>query len=75
MKPRVIIRTAIGSREPLNGVVQHTQDYIKELKSMLKEVKVVVLDKTEDIFNEFTKAYNREGSTILVEYGDYYNDR
>ena len=42
---------------------------------MLTEVKVVVLDKTENIFNEFTKAYDRVGSTILIEYGDYYNDR
>jgi len=75
MKPKVIIRTAIGSREPLNGGVQHTQNYIEELKSMLTEVEVVVLDRTEDIFNEFTKAYDRDGSTILVEYGDYYNDR
>tara|TARA_A100001201_G_scaffold127061_1_gene111674 strand:+ start:384 stop:1724 length:1341 start_codon:yes stop_codon:yes gene_type:complete len=75
MKPKVIIRTAIGSREPLNGGVQHTQNYIEELKSMLTEVEVVVLDKTEDIFNEFVMAYDRDGSTILIEYGDYYNDR
>ena len=75
MKPKVIIRTAIGSREPLNGGVQHTQNYIEELKSMLTEVEVVVLDKTENIFMEFTKAYDRDGSTILIEYGDYYNDR
>ena len=75
MKPKVIIRTAVGSREPLNGGVQHTQNYIKQLKEMLTEVKIVELNKTENIFNEFTKAYSRDGSTILVEYGDYYNDR
>ena len=75
MRPKVIIRTAIGSREPLNGGVQHTQNYIKQLKEILTEVKVVELNKTENIFNEFTKAYSRDGSTILVEYGDYYNDR
>ena len=73
MKPRVIIRTAIGSLEPLNGGVQHTQNYIKELKSMLHEVNVVVLENTEDIFQEFMKAYSTDKSTILVEYGDYYN--
>ena len=26
-KPKVIIRVAIGSKKPLNGGVQHTQNY------------------------------------------------
>jgi|TARA_B100001094_G_scaffold300265_1_gene325581 pyruvate/2-oxoglutarate/acetoin dehydrogenase E1 component len=74
-RPKVIIRTSIGSTNPLNGGIQHTQDYTKEMKSMLKEVKVVLLDEPENIFEEFKKAYYRQGSTLMIEHGDYYNDK
>jgi len=74
-RPKVIIRTSIGSTNPLNGGVQHTQDYTNEMKTMLSEVKVVMLDEPEDIMKEFQKAYYREGSTLLIEHGDYYNDK
>jgi len=74
-RPKVIIRTAIGSTNPLNGGIQHTQDYTKEMKSILKEVAVVSLDDPEDIMKEFKTAYYRQGSTLLIEHGDYYNDK
>ena len=74
-RPKVIIRTSIGSTNPLNGGVQHTQDYTTQMKTMLSEVKVVMLDEPEDIMKEFNKAYYREGSTLLIEHGDYYNDK
>ena len=74
-KPKVILRTSIGSTTPLNGGVQHTQDYTEPFRQILKEVKVVMLDEPEDIFTEFKNAYDRDGSTLLIEHGDYYNDK
>ena len=74
-KPKVILRTSIGSTTPLNGGVQHTQDYTEPFRQILKEVKVVMLDEPQDIFTEFEKAYDRDGSTLLIEHGDYYNDK
>tara|TARA_Y100000593_G_scaffold50957_1_gene95767 strand:+ start:627 stop:1127 length:501 start_codon:yes stop_codon:yes gene_type:complete len=74
-KPKVILRTSIGSTSPLNGGVQHTQNYTEPFRQILKEVKVVMLDKSEDIFTEFQNAYDRDGSTLLIEHGDYYNDK
>jgi len=74
-KPKVILRTSIGSTNPLNGGVQHTQDYTEPFKQILKEVKVVMLDESENILTEFKKAYERDGSTLLIEHGDYYNDK
>ena len=74
-RPKVIMRTSIGSTNPLNGGVQHTQDYTKEMKTMLKEVKVVLLDEPEDIMPQIEKAYHRAGSTLLIEHGNYYNDK
>ena len=33
-KPKVIIRTSVGSKKPLNGGVQYTQDYTKIFKNI-----------------------------------------
>ena len=74
-KPKVIMRTSIGSTNPLDGGVQHTQDYTMSFKSMLHEVDVVLLEEPDNIFTEFQSAYNGDRSTLLVEYGDYYNEK
>ena len=75
-KPRVIIRTSIGSKIPLDGGIQHTQNFTKTFKNILEEVAVVQLVKSSEIFNEYKNAYNRKDSksTLLIEYGDKYND-
>ena len=74
-KPRVIIRTSIGSKIPLDGGVQHTQDYTKVFKSILTEINVVELKSSKSIFKEFYKAYNRKDgkSSLIIEHGDHYN--
>ena len=76
-KPRVIIRTSIGSKVPLDGGVQHTQDYTKIFKSTLTEVDVIFLDKTHQIYRSFKKAYERKDSksTLIIEHGDFYNQK
>ena len=76
-KPRVIIRTSIGSKKPLNGGVQHTQDYTKIFKNILTEINVVSLKNPKEIFKEFKYALNRSDSksTLLIENGDYYNSK
>jgi len=75
-KPKVIIRTSIGAKKPLDGGVQHTQDHSKFLKNILTEIEVVVLKNPKTIFKEYKRAYQRRDnkSTLIVEYGDYYND-
>ena len=47
------------------------------LKQILKEVKVVYLNKPENIFNSFKKAYEdkKSYSYLFVEHGDFYNDK
>ncbi len=74
-KPKVIIRTSIGAKFPLDGGVQHTQDYTQMMKDNLTEIDVVLLDEPEEIFPAFQKAYENDGSTMIVERGDYYNDK
>ena len=74
-KPKVIIRTSIGSTNPLNGGVQHTQDYTKVFKDILTEVDVILLNEPEEIFPTFQNAYENDGSSLIIEWGDYYNEK
>ena len=74
-KPKVIIRTSIGAKFPLNGGVQHTQDYTQMMKDNLTEIDVVLLEEPEEIFPAFQRAYENDGSTMIVEWGDYYNEK
>ena len=74
-KPKVIMRTSIGSTNPLNGGVQHTNNYTEPFKQILGEVDVILLNEPEEIFPTFENAYNKDGSSLIIEWGDYYNDK
>ena len=74
-KPKVIMRTSIGAKNPLDGGIQHTQDYTQVMKDILNEVNVVLLNEPEEILPAFKDAYNRDGSSLIIEWGDYYNEK
>lgn len=76
-KPRVIIRTSIGAKKPLDGGLQHTQDFTKMFKNILKEINVVLLKEPSQIFGEFKKSLLRKDgkSSLIIEYGEYYNSK
>ena len=72
---KVIIRVAVGSKKPLDAGSQHTQNYTEALKKMITNIKLVELHNAKDIKQAFETAYLRKGSTIIVEWGDYYSDK
>ena len=76
-KSKVLIRTGIGSIRPLNTQDQHVGDFTEAIRSMCKTIEVVKLNEPKDIFQAYKFAYERNDgiSTILVEYGDYYNEK
>ncbi|MBI4350742.1 MAG: hypothetical protein HY550_04840 [Elusimicrobia bacterium] len=75
--PKVIIRTSIGSRRPIDPQIQHTGDFSGAFRSMLSTVEVLVLDEPGQVFPAYEKAYDRKDgrSTILVEYGDHFCEK
>jgi len=77
MKPKVIIRTSIGAKKPLDGGIQHTQNHTKAIKNLLTDINVVLLNEPDEIFPAFELAYERKDlkSTLIIEWGDYYNDK
>ena len=76
-KVKAIIRTSIGSQRPLHPQHQHVGDFTDAFRLMLNSVEVIRLDEPEEIFPVYQKAYERSDgrSTLIVEYGDYYNEK
>jgi len=76
-KANLIIRTSIGSERPLHPQCQHVGDFTEAFKLMCKTVEVIRLDEPDQIFLAYEKALLRDDnrSTILVEWGDYYNEK
>ena len=71
-KPKVIVRTAIGARKPLDPGPQHCQDHTQALKLLLVNTDVVRLEKAEEIIPAYQRAYYSEHSTILIELSELY---
>lgn len=77
IKPKIIIRTSIGSQRPLHPQFQHIGDFSDAIQKMCTTVEVIKLKETSDIFRAYKKAYERNDgkNTIVVEYGDYYSEK
>ena len=75
--PKLIIRTGIGSRRPLHPQHQHIGDFSNSIQKMCTSLEIIKLNNPKDIFPAYKKAYERKDgkNTILVEYGDYYNEK
>ena len=77
IKPKIIIRTSIGSQRPLHPQHQHIGDFSLAIKKMCTTIDVIKLNDPCKIFSSYKKAYERKDgkNTILVEYGDYYGEK
>ena len=74
---KTIIRTGVGSQRPLHPQHQHIGDFTESIKKMCTTIDVIKLMEPEDIFPAYEKAFTRiDGrNTIIVEFGDYYNEK
>ena len=75
--PKIIIRTSIGSKSPLDGGPQHTQNYTEIFKKILTEIEVIMLSDPNKIFKTYKDCLNKKNkkSYLIIEHGDFYNDR
>ncbi len=76
-RPKVIVRTGIGSVRPLHPHHQHVGDFTDAFRLMCQTIEIIRLEEPGDIFPAYRRALEREDgkSTVLVEYGDYYNEK
>jgi hypothetical protein len=65
-KPKVIVRTAVGSNSPLDPGPQHQDDFTEAFKLMLKTVEVVRVS-PETVVEAYQRAFASQRSTLLVE--------
>lgn len=76
-KTNIIIRTSVGSVRPLNPQSQHVGDFSSGIKKMSKNLDIINLKNPKEILESYKYAAHRKDckATILVEYGDYYNEK
>ncbi len=79
LRPKVIIKTMVGSVRPLDPGIQHKSNFTDALRKLVSEKNIIIEDliEPEMIFPAYKRALEREDgvSTLLVEYGDYYNEK
>ena len=62
----------MGSKKPFDPGPQHRQDYTYAFEQMLENIYVKKLIKSDEIFEEYKKALERKGSSLLIEIGSLY---
>jgi pyruvate/2-oxoglutarate/acetoin dehydrogenase E1 component len=70
-KPKVIIRVAKGSENPVDPQDQHKGNFADAFRLMCKNIDIVELHHPADILPAYQAAYVSDRSTILVEFPDY----
>ena len=60
----------VGAKKPIDAGLQHTQNYSKEIKSMLKYINVVELKNKKNVFVNYKKALLKKNSTVFIEYSE-----
>jgi len=73
LTPKVIIRVAVGSEQPVDPQCQHKGNFAEAFRNMTTNTEIIELIEPEDILPSYTKALNRKDNvnTILVEFADY----
>jgi len=64
---KVIIRTIIGSNKPFECGLQHSRDHTTVLNTLLRNVRVVKLDKAEEVRTVYENALRFDDSTLIIE--------
>lgn len=74
---KAIVRTSIGAERPLHPQHQHVGDFTDAVRAMCNSIEVIRLDEPQDIFPAYQRALLRDDgrSTLLVEWGDFYNEK
>jgi len=68
---KVIIRTVIGPKEPLNAGIQHTRDHTEAFRKLLKNVVIYSVNSMSSIplaYGNLDSKYSR----LVIERGDLY---
>lgn len=73
-RPKVIIRTAVGSTSPLHPGPQHMQNYTAAFRQMLTTIPVIELLGSDSIVPIYQKALEMDGPVVIVEHAGKYHE-
>ena len=73
LTPKVIIRVAVGSEQPVDPQCQHKGNFSEAFRRMTHNTEIIELVRAEQIVPAYRRALNRKDgiNTILVEFADY----
>ena len=73
LTPKVIIRVAVGSEQPVDPQCQHKGNFSEAFRRMTYNTEIIELARAEQIVPSYRRALNRKDgvNTILVEFADY----
>jgi len=66
-QPKVLIRTTVGQKNPLDAGLQHTQNHTEALKLMLNTIQVYEVRTPEEVTDAYLYAYGSLASTLIIE--------
>lgn len=66
-RPKVIIRTGVGPRRPLDAGPQHTQDHTAAFRLMLRTVEILEITTAADARPCYEQALRSDSSVLVVE--------
>lgn len=72
-RPKVIARVLVGSKKPLDAGLQHTNNYVNEMKKICKYTNVYDLKDNKSVLKSYKNAIESENSSIIVEYSELYD--
>lgn len=71
-KLKVIVRTMVGGKEPMNPGLQHCQDHTAALRLLVPNIRVIKLTSPDEIYPIYKESLRAKKSTVIVEVGDLY---
>lgn len=71
-RPKVIIRTAVGPKVPLDAGPQHTQNHTEAFRLILKTVEVLEITTADKVLGTYAYALSCPGSALVIEHLEKY---
>lgn len=65
--PKVIVRTTVGTKKPLDAGPQHTQNHTNAIRAMLQSVRVEELTSEHEVEDTYMRALVSQESYLIVE--------
>jgi pyruvate dehydrogenase E1 component beta subunit len=66
-RPKLILRTTVGQKSPLNAGPQHTQNHTEAFRMMLSSVSICEVRTAHEARQAYERAFHRKVPSLIVE--------